>query len=471
MRARRLAVTVLAAVLIAGMSAGAARAAEGAPANDNAADATAVTAVPVSFSTDTTNATTEPDEPSGWCGPTAKTVWWKVTLPAATDLAISTKGSDFDTVINLYRLEDGTAQLVDCNDDDDWDLSSRLVTAAAAGDEYLVQIGGLFDEFGQLATSFSALEPLDNDNFADAYEITGLLTSTEASNAGATLESGERVPCDRYVADRTVWFKWTAPATGLLSIWVQDRVVGAWTGTSLGDLSSIGCSQYGWVDEMAVVAGEDIWLQIGVNDLLAPSGFSLFTSFEEAALNPTNDNLADAETISAMSERHTGTTRGATVESGEPLCAGGRPTIWYRYTATEDGPLVVSTAGSQIDTTVSVFNGSSYADLNRLACNDEAALTSTSRAGFVASAGETYLIQVGDWWGDLGGTQIEILRGAAVGDGPAAATVTSDDEEVREVAVSGWYAGAAVEQEDGQREGFVCAVAVLIGTCTGGPLP
>lgn len=474
MRVRRTVGMALVALLIGGVSAGAARAESGPPANDNMSAATPVSELPASFATDTTKATNEPGEPSSWCGPVSNTVWWKLTLPAATDLVISTAGSNFDTVVTLYEVQGDTLQFVDCNDDANADLSSRLSTSTAAGAEYLVQIGGLFNESGQLATSFSVLEPLGNDNFADAYQLVGTSTRTEASNAGATMESGERLPCDRYLVDRTVWFRWTAPASGLLWYYASDRVVGVWTGTSLADLTSVGCDQWGWGDDIPVAAGQDIWLQVGINDLQAANGFRLYTGFEEGMINPTNDNLADAETIGAISERHAGTTRGATVETDEPLCQGGRPTIWYRYTATEDGPLVVSTAGSEIDTTVAVFNGTSYADLNELACNDEAALTSTSRASFNATAGETYLIQVGDWYGDLGGTQVEILRGVAVGDSLVRATVTSDDNEVREVAVSGGFiagGGAAVEQEDDQRQGYACAGGIIIGLCVGGPLP
>ena len=55
-----------------------------------------------------------------------------------------------------------------------------------------------------------------NDNFANAFRISGSSGSTNGSNVGATEETGEPNPLG-IGAGETVWYVWTAPAEwGLL---------------------------------------------------------------------------------------------------------------------------------------------------------------------------------------------------------------------------------------------------------------
>ena len=54
-----------------------------------------------------------------------------------------------------------------------------------------------------------------NDDFANAITLTGSVIETNANNLGATTEPGE--PYHRgYPATRSIWWRWTAPADGLV---------------------------------------------------------------------------------------------------------------------------------------------------------------------------------------------------------------------------------------------------------------
>lgn len=60
-----------------------------------------------------------------------------------------------------------------------------------------------------------------NDDFANAIEITGTNTTVSGSNVGATLESGESHPSR--VGPNTVWWRWTAPTAGSVSVTTSDN--------------------------------------------------------------------------------------------------------------------------------------------------------------------------------------------------------------------------------------------------------
>src|SRR6185436_11183041 len=84
-------------------------------------------------------------------------------------------------------------------------------------------------------------QPANND-FANAYVITGAGTNMAASNVGATTQNGEpnRVANQRFGA--SVWWRWTAPATGATRVSTIgssfDTVLGVYTG-ALGSLTNI----------------------------------------------------------------------------------------------------------------------------------------------------------------------------------------------------------------------------------------
>lgn len=100
----------------------------------------------------TQGATLEGVEPIG-CGGTA-TVWF--TLPPAAGgfglLRLDTAGSDYDTVLGVYRGASlDRLKLVDCNDDAAPGVdASALSFLALPGETYHVQVGGALDAVGHL---------------------------------------------------------------------------------------------------------------------------------------------------------------------------------------------------------------------------------------------------------------------------------------------------------------------------------
>lgn len=130
------------------------------PVNDAFVDAVPVTTVPSFDSVDVTDATVEPGEPDQDCAPVGNTVWYGLTLADATEVAIDTAGSDYDTVVGVYTGTDvGDLDLVVCNDDvaaAGFSLQARVVFAAEAATTYWVQVAAFEEVFegGQLEVAF-----------------------------------------------------------------------------------------------------------------------------------------------------------------------------------------------------------------------------------------------------------------------------------------------------------------------------
>jgi hypothetical protein len=107
------------------------------------------------------------------------------------------------------------------------------------------------------------------------------------------------------------------------------------------------------------------------------------------AAPPANDNFANAITISGLSGTTTGTNVEATYEAEEA----GTATVWWAWTAPTSAIVAFDTFGSDFDTTLSVYTGTSLATLEEVANNDDSG-SPQSRAIFFAASGVTYYIAV-----------------------------------------------------------------------------
>lgn len=119
---------------------------------------------------------------------------------------------------------------------------------------------------------------------------------------------------------------------------------------------------------------------------------------------PPNDNFAQAATISGQSGTWNGTNVGATCESydeyDEPdhddtMCD---VSVWFKWTAPENGLLVLDTVGSAVDTILAVYTGNYLASLTWVMSNDDIDTSNdnfASRVGpFPVTKGQTYKIAV-----------------------------------------------------------------------------
>ncbi|MBI2514192.1 MAG: immunoglobulin domain-containing protein [Opitutae bacterium] len=121
----------------------------------------------------------------------------------------------------------------------------------------------------------------------------------------------------------------------------------------------------------------------------------------------------------------TGSSVGAHKESGEPnhvSSEAGGASVWWKWTATANGSLEVTTAGTNFDTLLGAYTGSAVGSLTQLASNDDVVSPSedssqtrprTSRVVFNVASGTTYYLAVDGWQGEWGSVQLNATFSAS----------------------------------------------------------
>jgi len=128
--------------------------------------------------------------------------------------------------------------------------------------------------------------------------------------------------------------------------------------------------------------------------------FSLSLLTVAAIAAPPNDNFANAQVITGVNNFVNGTNIGSTVEAGEPIHAlnRGGGSVWYKYTAPGNGVLRINTGGSDFNTILSVYAGSTLANLKFIAANNNYDENGTwgqySNVRVGASTGDVFYIVV-----------------------------------------------------------------------------
>ena len=121
-----------------------------------------------------------------------------------------------------------------------------------------------------------------------------------------------------------------------------------------------------------------------------------------------NDAFSGAVVIRDATGSTASSTIAATREFGEPTHGGYNPSasIWYRWTAPNDGSLVVDTRVSGFDTLLGVYTGSAVNALTTVATNDDAPGGTWSRVVVSAQSGVTYFIAIDGYNRRTGSTML-----------------------------------------------------------------
>ena len=141
---------------------------------------------------------------------------------------------------------------------------------AIKGQTYQLAFDGNLGTTGTIPLFLALTQPASNDNFKHRIELHGINVAATGFNAGATREAGEP-----YVAGSTgksVWWSWTAPVGGTVSIDLggsdHSFPVGVFVGTSVANLNLIAAGS-GSVS-FGAVQGQTY--QLAVNDASGLTG-------------------------------------------------------------------------------------------------------------------------------------------------------------------------------------------------------
>jgi hypothetical protein len=111
---------------------------------------------------------------------------------------------------------------------------------------------------------------------------------------------------------------------------------------------------------------------------------------------PANDRFANRATLAGTTVATSASNVGATKETGEPAHASnaGGKSVWWTWTATSAGPVRVTTMGSDFDTTLGVYTGTTVGALTLIASDDDGGGWPASALTFTAVAETSYQIAV-----------------------------------------------------------------------------
>jgi hypothetical protein len=253
-----------------------------------------------------------------------------------------------------------------------------------------------------------ALAQPGNDQFLDAALILGDNGRVESSNEGATKEPGEPDHAGD-AGGNSVWWQWTAPTGGAMGFDTFgsdfDTLLAVYTGSSLDALTLVGSNDDAGGGSQSrvgfpVLAGTTYWIAV---DGYGGDQGNIVLNWHPV-LPPANDHLADSVVIMGDSGTAIGSNVAATKESGEPDHDDrtGGSSVWWQWTAPAGGPVIFHTYGSDFDTVLAVYAGSSMAELSFVISNDDFGDELQSRVGFTAVAGTVYSIAVTGFDGDQG---------------------------------------------------------------------
>ncbi|MFM8337380.1 MAG: PPC domain-containing protein, partial [Opitutaceae bacterium] len=180
----------------------------------------------------------------------------------------------------------------------------------------------------------------------------------------------------------SVWWRWTAPTAGTVTIATDgssfDTLLAVYTGTKVEALTLVAADDDSGEGPRSLVtftavAGTEYRLAVdgkgGATGLVA-----LRLSLVAPKLVPANDAFAARIAITGTPDstgaiRVAGSNVGATEEAGEPDHAGnpGGRSVWWSWTAPGAGIATISTAGSSFNTVLAVYTGTSLAALSPVA--------------------------------------------------------------------------------------------------------
>jgi hypothetical protein len=167
---------------------------------------------------------------------------------------------------------------------------------------------------------------------------------------------------------------------------------------------------------------------------------------------PANDVFAAAKVLSGASGRITGNNVGATKQVGEANHANvpGGHSLWYKWTATSNGLLTVTTAGSTTtattgvnpgpvtDTLLAAYSGTAVNTLTAIGANNDVSTTDrTSRIVISVQAGRTYYIAADTPYYLCGGIVLNWSFAASATPTPTATTPPPNDMFASAQLVSG----------------------------------
>jgi hypothetical protein len=382
--------------------------------SDNFATRALLSGYPLHVRASNADATKEPNEPNHGDNSGGHSIWWTWTPPTDGTLTVTTAGSGFDTLLAVYA-GNSLSNLTTLGSQDIGQADERIVCHVHAGTAYAIAIDGYDGDTGQAVLNLDFKPAPANDDFANRVPLSGNSLSLTNSNIAATKEAGEPDEVAGYTATGSLWWSWQAPAAGRLTLTTAgsaiDTLLAIYAGDSVSNLTSL-------AEEDDGDSNERINLQVNEAKIYQIDIAGYDGAEGQVVLNlrftpgPPNDDFTNATVLAGTSLTLSGTNIAAYAEQGEPnhLDSAGGKSVWWSWTPAADGPAMISTLGSAMDTVLVVYTGSSLSNLTQVAGRDD---TLGDTVTFMAHAGTRYSIVVDGYGGAEGVFPLGLAQDAA----------------------------------------------------------
>lgn len=426
------------------------------PGHDQMAEAIPLATIPSVVTGTNAGATLEANELRP-CGNLAGSVWYKLIVAGASGtVTFETSGSSFDTVLAVYRWDNGAGipNLVGCNDNvasgTTW---SSFTSPVYTGGVYYIQVAGANGDYGAfklVITSTIPQMPTVNVPAPSAPYVKstvnpdGSITLYLDSNGNGQADGNEPQgtlpgvpgsgpiaidPKSQFNSDGSITLYndtnhnrtkdpdetgVTTPAILNISVKVNpDNSI-----TVYNDLNDNGSPD----------AGEEILTTPAPPPITPPvvspklrfnpdgsitvyndkdgdntvdPGEEIVTVPAATIPGPTNDNRASAAETGGQIFADVRLTSSATIEAGEPTgCGTMAATVWYRW-AGKGGSVIIDSQPSSYPVAIAVYSVAGNGALTLVACSSQGMLGNAT-VGFQASSSTTYLFQIGSRSGSGG---------------------------------------------------------------------
>ncbi|MFO0973889.1 MAG: lamin tail domain-containing protein [Phycisphaerae bacterium] len=375
-----------------------------------------------------TNASSDAGLPASACPAGSNDVWYYITPTATGPFLVSTCGSSYDTIVNVYTGACGSLTEVGCNDDSTQCSggTSELRVTLTAATLYRIRIASKTGTTG--AYSLSVQPAPVNDDCASALALSAVSTlsnswggSFQQSNATALADG--TATCA--TTSRDLWYSFTPAVSGVWTIdtcsasTVPDTVVSLWDtcgGTELAcnDDASPACTPATSSRITPTLTASTTYLiRIASKNAISTGGLIAFN-----VVPPTPGNDACGANVGSFSYSGTGFTVDGSTQSATPDAGAGvscdtslGKDVYYYFTPSVSGNYTASTCNPttlvpDLDTVISIHtNTCPVVDATQIGgtsgCNDQGCTgggtNETVLSNVPLTAGTTYIIRVGQW--------------------------------------------------------------------------
>ena len=211
-----------------------------APANDNFANRSLISGANTIIAGDLSGATFESPE-AGRSDYASGSLWWTWVAPTSGLVLLDTFASDGYPDVFAYTGSSLTT-LTEVTVDAPRQWKAFVATAGTA---YHIAVADGYSGGNQVVIRLNVLTPPANDNFANRTSLTGTNVTFSGNNQGATSEPGLGGSVDA----SSIWWKWTAPASGTATIsllsFSSSPYLAIYTGTSQSTLTLLISDSFG----------------------------------------------------------------------------------------------------------------------------------------------------------------------------------------------------------------------------------